>query len=253
MNLFGYRFCRATPQADLTDLLAMMRARVIETPLVRLGGPGDGGYLVPDLFDGIAACFSPGVSTVCTFERDMALRGIPSFMADHSVDGPPEPNPLFRFEKKFLGTRNDAVFTRLEDWVARHAGGLDGDLVLQMDIEGAEYPVLLDTPAAALRRFRTIVLEIHDFDQVFVRSTYRFYRQVIEKLVADFVVVHLHPNNGTKPRTNGRVAVPKVLEITLLRRDHARIVDGRKPVYPHPLDAPNLPRNPNVVLPRSLQ
>jgi hypothetical protein len=253
MNLLGYRMSRATPDRELTEFLTAMRAHVTEAPLVRIGGPGDGGYLVPDLMDGIAACFSPGVAQTSGFETELAQRGIRSFMADYSVEGPATDNPLFTFEKKFLGTRNDAVFTRLEDWMVRSLDGIEGDLILQMDIEGAEYPVLLDTPPKVLRRFRIMVIELHDFDQVFVRSAFRFYQQTIERLLRDFVVVHIHPNNGTKPRTNGRIDVPKVLEITLLRRDHVRIVEGAKPVYPHPLDAPNVTGKADAVLPLAMQ
>jgi hypothetical protein len=253
MNLLGYRMSRATPHSDLQEFLRSMRALALETPLIRVGGPADGGYLVPDLLEGIVACFSPGVANTCDFELEMANRGIVSFMADYSVDAPPLDNPLFRFEKKFLGTRNDDVHMRIDEWVNRCAGDMEGDLLLQMDIEGAEYPVILDAERSTLRRFRIIVLELHDFDQVFVDSAFRHYKQFMDKLLDDFVVVHLHPNNGTAPRSNGSIEVPKVLELTFLRRDHARMSQGRIPIYPHELDAPNISKNPDHVLPTSMR
>jgi hypothetical protein len=46
-------------------LVRLMRPIESGHPLVRLGGPKDGGYLVPDDLDGIAFCFSPGVSDSC--------------------------------------------------------------------------------------------------------------------------------------------------------------------------------------------
>ncbi len=57
--------------------------------LIRVGGDADGGYLIPDDLAGIEACFSPGVDTVATFERDMVARGIPCHLIDASVDGRP--------------------------------------------------------------------------------------------------------------------------------------------------------------------
>lgn len=51
----------------------------------------------------------------------------------------------------------------LEDWVrtAEPAREGDGDLMLQMDIEGAEYRNLMATSSSCLKRFRIIILEIH--------------------------------------------------------------------------------------------
>jgi hypothetical protein len=169
-------------------------------------------------------------------------------MADLSVDGPPVPHPLFGFEKKFLGTVDDDRFTRLQSWMTRHEPA-GGDLLLQMDIEGAEYAVLLDTPAEVLRRFRIVVLELHAFDQIFVASAFEFYMQAMGKLLADFEVVHVHPNNCSRLRSNGVYEVPRVLEATFLRRDHAVADPGRTLSFPHPLDRPNIAGRADLVLP----
>jgi hypothetical protein len=151
--------------------------------LVRVGGSGDGGYLVPDDLDGIEACFSPGVANTATFELEMARRGITSFLADYSVDGPPESHPMFRFEKKFLGPREDEVHVTLDGWVARCAPG-SGDLVLQMDIEGAEWEVLLAASDATLRRFRVMVLELHDVHRAWERGGLQLMRAALGRLSA---------------------------------------------------------------------
>lgn len=252
MNRLGYRLSRATKNDLLGRFLADMAPRPIATPLIRIGGEGDGGYLVPDCLDGVVACFSPGVAQTCGFESDLAGRGIRSHMADLSVDGPPIPNALFGFEKKFLGTVDDDRFTRLQSWVARHEPD-GGDLVLQMDIEGAEYAVLLDTPPDVLRRFRIVVLELHAFDQVFVASAFDFFRQAIGKLLLDFDVVHAHPNNCSRLRSNGVFEVPRVLEVTFLRRDHVIAAPNRTLTFPHPLDRPNIEGRADLVLPACMR
>ena len=46
-----------------------------EIPLIRVGGCGDGGYLLPDDLDGIVACFSPGVDATMTFDTEIMERG----------------------------------------------------------------------------------------------------------------------------------------------------------------------------------
>jgi hypothetical protein len=40
------------------------------------------------------------------------------------------------------------------------------DLILQMDIEGAEWHVLLNVSRDTLRRFRIIVIELHDLERL---------------------------------------------------------------------------------------
>lgn len=91
--------------------------------LVRLGGPADGGYLVPNDLDGVLALFSPGVAESSSFELEFARRGTPCFLADRSVPGPQLNHPLFHFTRKHLGTFNDSQTMRLDDWVDAHSPG----------------------------------------------------------------------------------------------------------------------------------
>lgn len=106
------RVLRSDPTA-LRGLISMFHPQDVGIGLIRLGGEGDGGYLVPDDLDGIAACFSPGVSDVADFETSLIRDyGIPCYLADASVDGPPPGTPGLDFEKKFLGDRADATTRR---------------------------------------------------------------------------------------------------------------------------------------------
>jgi hypothetical protein len=75
--------------------------------LVRIGSKHDGGYLIPDLLDGVKYCYSPGVSDNSDFENQLTTNGIECFLADYSVEGPAENNPLFHFKKKYIGNKND--------------------------------------------------------------------------------------------------------------------------------------------------
>jgi len=239
------------PQADSTDVkrfMQMVRPMATSAPLIRVGGKDDGGYLVPDLLDGVSACFSPGVGPTSAFETELAARGIASFMADASVDGPKGDNPLFHFERKFLSDINDGGHLRLEDWVDRCAPGTSADLLLQMDIEGAEYLVLLDTPLATLLRFRLIVIEFHELQRILLRDALPFVRQAFQKLTRHFHVVHIHPNNNVPLVTRGDLAVPPVCEFTFVRKDLGTAL-GSADAFPHPLDTPNSPAYPDIVLP----
>ncbi len=247
----GFHVQRKVPNYAVRRTLARLQPVSTPVKLIRIGGQGDGGYLVPDDLEGITACFSPGVDLLANFESDMAARGIPCFLADASVDGPPLGNVLFDFEKKFIGLVEDETFTTLGGWVARKPAAASGDLLLQMDIEGHEWPVLLNVPDALLRRFRVIVLELHGLPHLFDSMTHAMFDAVLDRLGRSFHVVHAHPNNFTPPFRHAGMAIPGFLEITLLRKDRAEAT-GFVTTFPHPLDAPCMADRADYVLPAVL-
>ena len=117
-----------------------------------------------------------------------------------------------------------------------------------MDIEGAEYAVLEDTPLECLREFRIIVIEFHFMDRLFDAHEFGRMEPIFRKLANAFDVVHIHPNNNCRVVSADGFDIPELLEITYLRKD--RVERSDRPIaYPHPLDAPNLPKKPNIILP----
>ncbi|VAX06120.1 hypothetical protein MNBD_ALPHA03-1625, partial [hydrothermal vent metagenome] len=165
----GHYFNKMASEGDILKAVSLLKPVATGHDLVRIGGEGDGGYLVPDDLHGLSACFSPGVSTTADFEQEMADKyGIKSFLADYSVEKPPLLNENFDFEKKYLGMVNDETYMRLEDWIINKEGkSSNNDLILQMDIEGGEFDVIVDTPADVLRKFRIMVIEFHGMEMMF--------------------------------------------------------------------------------------
>jgi hypothetical protein len=224
-----------------------------EYPLIRLGGDHDGGYLLPDDLEGIAACFSPGVSDEASFEEAILARAIRCYQIDASIENSPvQDHPLVQFERKFLGPATEGNFISLEDWVNEKEPETRGDLLLQMDIEGAEWLVLAATPDELLRRFRIICIELHDLEHLFAPFAFSLMERIFEKLLRNFYVVHVHPNNWTEmAAVSRRYRVPSVLEYTFIRKDR---VKHRSPAaqFPHPLDVDCKAHGRTVVLPSSM-
>ena len=243
----GISIAKQTDRAAVRRLIARLHPVVTEVPLVRLGAAGDGGYLVPDDLEGIAACFSPGVDDRASFESAMIARGIPCFLADRSVEAPPLAHAMIRFERKLLGAIDDDATLTLDRWVADNAPG-DDDLVLQMDIEGAEWIVLLNTAPATLRRFRIIVMEVHDLERLLDKHAFPIIEAAFSRLLQDFHLVHNHPNNYGRAVRVGDLVIPRVLEMTWLRKDRAEVIANARQ-FPHPLDVVNDPKSADVVLP----
>ena len=245
----GKSFTDTTDEDDLKRFIKKFRPKSVGKELIRLGGKGDGGYLLPDDLSGISSCFSPGVDITSTFEEELAEKyGINSFMIDFSVEKPPIENKLFHFDKKFLGSKNDDKFIRLEDWVKNNTND-NSDLLLQMDIEGAEYEVIIDTPREIFKKFRIMAIEFHFLDVVFNKNAFKIVEAIFDKLSYDFTVAHIHPNNSRPIININSIDIPELLEFTFLRNDRVEMSD-KKLKFPHELDEQCAPHRPSRHLPK---
>jgi hypothetical protein len=245
----GYIMQRSTTDEQIHTLIRGLRPKNCGAELIRLGGSNDGGYLVPDDLEGVEYCFSPGVNTIANFESDLADRGIHSFMADYSVDAPPLVRPEFTFDKKFLGCTDDGQFWTLATWKEKYLSGYQGDMILQMDIEGAEYDVLINTPDHLLQQFRVIAIEFHELDNLFDPFFFRMFETVLRKLDRHFHVVHLHPNNSLPPIRKGKIEIPALIEVTFYNRRRVSTISDAVTI-PHPLDQDNTNDAPPLPLPK---
>lgn len=246
-SLTNVRFHANVNWPHIEKIFKLIRPVETNFPLTRIGPNGDGGYLIANDLDGVEACFSPGVSTIADFELSLANSGIPCFLADYSVEASPVEHPLIEFQKKFLGPETQDHFISLSDWIDEKCPH-GQNMILQMDIEGAEIAVLLSTPRSVLRRFRHMVIEFHYLEHILDPAGRYMFDLIFDKLHQDFEVVHIHPNNHSSPFKINGIEIPLFIELSFLRRDR---ISHMKPVtgpYPHKLDRPNLNDRPDVIL-----
>ena len=240
--------------------LLVMQPKSSPVPLIRIGGRGDGAYLIPNDIEGIKACFSPGVSNRKDFEDHLTDNyGIQCHMCDKSSDiekfKTPLKNGMQTFKKKWLDINSENDCISLEEWIDELAPNKEDDLILQMDIEGAEYRNILGTKDKILRRFRIIVIELHNLGVA--KNELEFEKELeplLEKIDKNFLCVHAHPNNccGEFIVPGTSFNLPNVHELTFLRRDRFYKQNQTKwyfPLIPHPLDiGRNVIENPPLVL-----
>jgi len=238
-----------TKAADILDLIKTLWPQDCGKDLIRIGAKGDGGYLIPDDLEGIEYCFSPGVGALSEFENQMADRQIKCFLADYSVDSPPILRPEFTFDKKYLGSSDSGRYFALATWKDKYLKDYNGDLILQMDIEDAEYTVLLSTPVHLLKQFRIIVVEFHGLNRLFDRFDFLLISSCFQRLLEHFHVCHMHPNNVTGSIRRGRIEIPRVLEITFLNKKRVSVTTP-KTSFPHELDVDTVGTRPPLNLPK---
>lgn len=214
---------------------------------IRIGSMGDGGYVLPDDLANIDHLLSIGIGQEVSFDLFFAESGVAVSQYDHTVDGPPIQHPQFRFNKIAWSHEDSATTLSLSGMMAKDHLQASNRMILKFDTEGAEWPSLLDTPVELLRHFRIIVCELHALNNLANADFLAQVKQVLMKLTRHHTTVHLHANNCCGLSLIEGIAVPTVIELTLLRNDRSQFTPSHEPI-PGPLDFPSMTDRPDLVL-----
>ena len=239
-----------TPEsADrVRSLLALLAPAAIPgTAKLRIGRDLDGGYVMLDDFAGIAAALSLGISDDVSWDLDIARRGIRVLQFDPTVPASPEQHELFEFEPLRVVPRDQPGGISLEAIVRNRVANAGAPLLLKIDIEGAEWDVLLATSDDTLRRFKQIVCEFHDLDRLGEQDFGSRAHELFTKLARTHIVTHVHGNNCGNFANVGNIVVPQSLEVLFVLRSAYRASDSHD-VFPTPLDRPNQPGRADLFL-----
>ena len=211
---------------SVNSSLNLLKPQKSPYKLIRIGGNKDGAYLVPDDLKNIKACFSPGVSNRKDFEDTLAREyKIKSYLCDFSSELNKFKTSLIKdmqfFEKKWLDIDEGKDSISLEKWVKKNVSNSCEDLILQMDIEGAEYRNMLSSSETLLKRFRIIVIELHHLENLLLNKNENQIESLLKKLNKTHICIHAHPNNccGELIDNETGMNIPRVIELTYLRRD----------------------------------
>ena len=233
-------------QAMVIDALRLLTPHdVAGIDKIRIGGPGDGGYVLLDCIQPGVPVMSFGIGPSVAFDQDMAERGHPVLMFDHTIDALPATHPSFTWHRAGVAAEPGPNL----DTLANHMAGLaksSTDMILKMDIEGAEWDVLSSAPTGLLARFSQITMELHDLQRL-GEPDYNAKFQAALKALSDFAVVHVHANNYGALVFVGGTLCAQTLEITYIRRDLVTLLPS-KTVYPTALDSPNFEGGPDHLL-----
>jgi hypothetical protein len=235
-------------QADILRLLCMMRPLAPATlKKMRVGNAWDGGYVLADDLEGLRAVISIGVGHDVSFDHHFAARGVLVYQYDHTVEGPPTSHGNFRFHRKGWSAADGDDMVSLARILSDHELASSFDLILKCDIEGAEWGALESCTEDLLAHFRLITLELHSLCLLQEPANLDLFLRRMALLTARHTPIHLHANNFAPFMIIEGVPVPDVVELTLLRNDRDRFVPSFDPI-PGPLDTPNAPDRPDIVL-----
>jgi hypothetical protein len=222
--------------------LSLLRVYDPPFPKRRIGSNGDGGYVICDI-SGITydALISGGVGDNITFEDHFSSVYSPSIIHcyDGTVTKAPETKAKINWFCKNIGPRESETETNLLNDL--HA---NKSIFLKMDIEGSEILWLSSLPRDALRNVQQIAIEFHD--SFWSESGFK----VLQELLEDFTLVHLHPNNGGSKLRFKSIVVPTVFELTLVRTSLLDVDDliQTTAALPTKLDDPNVWIKPDIYI-----
>jgi hypothetical protein len=210
----------------------------------RFGHAHDGGYLMcTNLLQDVRSVYSYGIEGRdewgCMLGKQL---GVPVHQYDCFVTTRPRcPGAEFDFHEECVGERRideqDRVFGTLQEQIVRN-GDREKRLAVKIDIEGAEWQVLRDTPEDALARIDQLVVEFHETDQWYFVGVLRRLRRL-------FVVAHVHFNNVACHEAVDPFP-SRAYEVLFVNKRLAQTdTAGMVPVLPTPLDSPNNPNLPD--------
>ena len=246
---------------------------VVKYDYIRVGRDHDGGYIMVDDFKNVKNAYSCGIDHDVSWDLDLINRNsrgsIEIFMYDHTIDGLPQEHEHFHFFKTGITGIYDPAHPELETiprLIKKNGHQDDYNMVLKMDIEGAEYDFLENVDEDTLNHFSQIVIEFHWFLHKFFQPTGLENKILfsLDKLNSTHQLVHIHGNNASpiisnptinngKPiftppgiARNGLV-LPNLLECTYLHKERYKFKESKR-FFPTPLDRADDPGRPDINL-----
>lgn len=212
--------------------------------LVRLGNKNDGGYVLLD--DIKYSLISIGTGRETSFDHEFCLMNQKVFQFDHTIQSAPKccNNPrFFQLGLRAVNSEQNPKLLTLDEIVSMCIGDESLTSILKMDVEGSEIGVLEEFETENLiRRFRQIVVEVHNLELSYTESQRIRLGRVFKALASHFYVVNYHANNFTKLLVEGNVVVPSTFELTLANKELYRASGNQ-----YGLDSVNKPNNPKFL------
>lgn len=200
---------------------------------VRCGTTSDGGYVLAELDGGYDCYISAGISDEESFSRDFINKYNMNKDNSYGFDGTIKDYPYrytnkISFIKKNIHNINDDKHTNLSFLTEKY-----NNIFLKIDIEGCEYPWLLEIDETRLDKFKQIVIEFHGITNDGWGCNYSDKIRCLEKLAQTHYIVHAHGNNHG-PVVN---CIPDVIELTYVNKKY---FDSPPKLNERPLPIPKL-------------
>lgn len=208
---------------SLTELLIPFKTNLTKK---RIGKEGDGGYiLLQEIFNDCDTVYSYGIDdseNSDSFDAECANYNKTVFMFDGTIEREQSKNPRLVFRKENVTAGNLHSHLSINNNINKK------NMILKMDIEGHEYPVIEKNIKLINDCFSMMCIEFHGLNNPNY-CNYENKNHVLELILEYYDIFHMHANNWVAKKFD----VPNVMEISFVRKgiclnelDDAYPVDG---------------------------
>jgi hypothetical protein len=209
--------------------------------LKRYGSTNDGGYLMcANLTRDVQSAYSYGIDREdnwgCEVSRELA---VPVHQYDCFTEHRPTcPGVKFFFHDECVGPRKEQSggqpFDTITNQIKKN-GDAGKEILLKIDVEGAEWDSLMATPNAVLDRIVQMPMELHGANE-------QRFLDTIRKLQQTFYVVNLHYNNWACTPDVAPLRAHAYQVLLVNKRVAVLDTSVTPPAPSSPLNAPDNPR-----------
>lgn len=198
----------------LVEKCAPMKA---DFPLVRIGSCSDGGYVMLDDFEAVDTCLSFGIGGEISWEREILKKGIDRiYCYDPNIDNLPIDDDRLLFYKQGIAGSDSAQGNyKSMATIINDIGAHSNNLILKMDVEGAEWEFVSQTNPEIFALFKQMTFELHGLTDI---NREEEILDCLSKLRETHIPVWIHGNNAGIAEISGDYAVSEMLEITYARK-----------------------------------
>ena len=185
--------------------------------------------------------YSFGINDDVSWDLDMAQHGYDIFMYDPPVDTLPAESDKFHFFKEgvFGVEVPEKSLHTLDYFIKRNGHENKSNMILKMDVEGAEWSFLSTVTSETLNQFDQMVFEFHDLTEPKDQSVMNATLACINKINRTHSLVHLHGNScGVSLILDDKILFPDTLELTYVKTSNYELVDDENIYLPISLDRP---------------
>lgn len=193
---------------SLAELLIPFKTNLTKK---RIGSEADGGYvLLQEIFNDCDTVYSYGIDdseNSDSFDAECANDNKTVFMFDGTIEREQSKNPRLIFRKENVTADNLRSHLLINNNINKN------NMVLKMDIEGHEYPVIEKNIKLINDCFSMMCIEFHGLNNPNYYN-YENKNHVLELILEFYDIFHMHANNWVERKFE----VPNVMEISFIRK-----------------------------------